>query len=408
MGSIVVPITIAASFGLDNAMTVALVQRTLFVLGLAGILQVFFGHRLPIQEGPAGLWWGVFLLYAGIGPILFRSHIATLQTLQFALLFSGLLFILLSCFNLINILAKLITPTVVSIYLILLVAQLSGPFFRGMTGISEQINVINIKLFTVSIILVLLSFGFMRLPKIGHFSVLFTIGFGWILFYLLDLAQPVIATSDLFKFPEIFAFGPPKIELNMTIMIIIITILLLTNMLASIKVMEQLFARKKLNYEKDRLQQSGIIAGINQLLGGIFSTIGAVPISASAGFIATTKIVAKLPFIIGSAIIVFVSFFPKLTSFVASIPPAVGYAAMFPAFASLLVLALQSLETVENKTQSFKIVGISLFIGIGVMFIPPEAFASLPPTLASIFSNGLVLGSLIAIIIESTSCKKTL
>lgn len=63
MSSVIVPIAIASSYGLDTISTVEFVQRTLFVLGLAGILQTLFGHHLPIQEGPAGLWWGVFFLY---------------------------------------------------------------------------------------------------------------------------------------------------------------------------------------------------------------------------------------------------------------------------------------------------------------------------------------------------------
>src|SRR5699024_1417084 len=81
MGSIVVPIAVASSYGLSPELTVEFVQRTLFVLGIAGILQTLFGHRLPVQEGPAGLWWGVFSLYAGLGPILFGSHVETLRAL---------------------------------------------------------------------------------------------------------------------------------------------------------------------------------------------------------------------------------------------------------------------------------------------------------------------------------------
>ena len=52
-GSLIVPISVATSYGLDGAEAIAFVQRTLFVLGFAGLLQAIFGHKLPIQEGPA-------------------------------------------------------------------------------------------------------------------------------------------------------------------------------------------------------------------------------------------------------------------------------------------------------------------------------------------------------------------
>ena len=49
-GSLIVPISVATSYGLDGAEAIAFVQRTLFVLGFAGLLQAIFGHKLPIQE----------------------------------------------------------------------------------------------------------------------------------------------------------------------------------------------------------------------------------------------------------------------------------------------------------------------------------------------------------------------
>lgn len=49
------------------------------------------------------------------------------------------------------------------------------------------------------------------------------------------------------------------------------------------------------NAASDRFKQAGIITGINQLLGGLFSAIGPVAISGSAGFIATTNIYKQPP-----------------------------------------------------------------------------------------------------------------
>src|SRR5699024_5250532 len=94
-----VPIAVVSSNGLDPEVNEEVVQRTLFVLGIAGILQTLFGHRLPVHEGPAGLWWGVFSLYAGLGPILFGSHVETLRALQYAFLLSGVIFIVFSLFG---------------------------------------------------------------------------------------------------------------------------------------------------------------------------------------------------------------------------------------------------------------------------------------------------------------------
>lgn len=399
-GSIVVPITVAATYGLSPEMTVEFVQRTLFVLGISGILQALFGHKLPVQEGPAGLWWGVFVLYASLGSVLFGSELETLRALQFAFLLSGLIFIFLSAFGLVERLARLISPTVVGVYLLLLVIQLSGSFLNGMAGVTTDSALIQPKVLALSLFIIIISFIVMRLPKVGHYSVLVTMVLGWTLFKLFGLGNPVIAVNKKIQLPEIFAFGLPEFETNLVVMVLSITLLLLANMLATIRAVQMVYDEKQIDYAKNRLKQTGYIAGVNQLLGGVFSSIGPVPLSGTAGFIRTTHITERKPFIIGSLLIVLISLLPKLTAFVASIPEAVGYAALFPMFAVMIGIAFRSLNQAENKEVMYQVAGISLLTGIGVMFIPAEAFKAMSPTLTSILSNGLVLGSLLAIILD--------
>ncbi|WP_017153629.1 purine/pyrimidine permease [Bacillus bingmayongensis] len=399
-GSLIVPISVTASYGLEGAEAIAFVQRTLFVLGFAGLLQAIFGHRLPIQEGPAGLWWGIFSLYASLGVVLFGSNNETLRVLQYAFLLSGIICIILSIFGLIDKLVRYFTPTVIGTYLFLLVAQLSGSFLKGMFGLDGQHTEVQANVFILSLIVILLSFFIMKLPIIGQYSVLFSIVFGWILFACFGLSNPVTPVTDIIRLPSLFVFGTPRIEWNMTITVVFVTLLLLTNMLASIRVVQKVVSKYEEDAVQNRFKHAGIITGINQLLGGLFSAIGPVAISGSAGFIATTNIYKRLPFTLGSSFIIFISIFPKITSFFAAIPVAVGYAAIYPVFASMIGLAFREYDTVENKERLFRVAGLSLFTGIGVMFVPPQAFSTLPPFLASFLSNGLVLGSVMAILLE--------
>ena len=400
MSSVVIPVTIAASYGLDTGDAIAFVQRSLFVLGIAGLLQTFFGHRLPIQEGPAGLWWGVFTLYAGLGTVLFGSPSETLRVLQFAFLLSGVIFIVLSLFGLVEKLSGLFTPTVTGIYLILMVIQLSGSFLKGMFGLSGGSTVVQPEILLMSALIIIFSYAFRRVPKVGHYSVLASIIFGWSAFALLGLSEPVARAGQVFNLPRLFAFGAPRMEADLVPMVLFITLLLLANMLATVKVVQGVLERQGKNVDRSRTRQTGLVSGINQLLAGSFSAIGPVPISGSAGFIATTRITERLPFILGSATIVAISLFPPITAFFSAIPVAVGYAAIFPVFASTISLAFREFESLEDKTNLFQVAGISLFAGVGSMFVPTEAFSSMAPVLTSIMSNGLVLGAIIAVVAE--------
>ncbi|MBM7703240.1 xanthine/uracil permease [Bacillus iocasae] len=398
--SIIVPIVIASQYGLNSSDSIEFIQRTLFVLALSGLLQVLVGHRYPIMEGPAGVWWGVFSLYAGLGVVLFGSQGETLQVLQFSLLASGVIGIFMSVFGLVDKLSRYFTPPVIGTYLILLVAQLSGSFLKGMVGIDGTDT--NIKpLITVgSLIIVLLSFWVTSHRSLNKLNIIISIGLGWGLFALMGLTEPIHFEDHLFYLPELFVFGTPRVEWSMVITSLFVTFILITNMLASIKVVESVLTQKGEKIEGNTVKRAGIASGVSQLLGGSFSAVGAVPISGSGGFIATTGIVQRLPFIIASVLLLLVSLFTPLTSILSSLPAAVGYAAIFPVFASMLTLGMKEFKQAKDEEDALKRAGIPLLAGIGVMFIPPNSFSNLSPILTTLLSNGLVFGTMIAIGIE--------
>src|SRR5699024_1689357 len=125
MSSVIVPITLSELYDFSFEESIDFVQRTLFVLGLAGLLHVLFGHKLPIQEGPTNLWWAIFIFFASTGTTLFSNYTETLNVLQSGLLISGVVFLIFSLTKGLRLIEKLMTPTILAVYLILLVVQLS-------------------------------------------------------------------------------------------------------------------------------------------------------------------------------------------------------------------------------------------------------------------------------------------
>ncbi|WP_438823847.1 purine/pyrimidine permease [Bacillus sp. JJ1566] len=404
--SIVAPIAIANLYGMDTAETASFVARTFLVLGLSGLVQVYFGHRLPINEGPAGLWWGVFIIYAGLGPTLYGSGEETLRAIEAGILVSGILFMLLSIFGIIDRLSKLFTPVVTGTYLILLSLQLSGSFLNGIFGVGYRgEETVNLKIASICLFIILFTFLFAEKgPRaLRQYSVLISLALGWIIFAVFGLTEPNKVTSNqLIEVPRIFIFGNPVFDSGMIATSILVTLLLLTNLIASIRVVEQVLQSQNIQLEKTRFRPAGFMAGINQIFAGLFSAVAPVPISGAAGFIATTKINTRLPFIVGSFILVGISFFPKIMNFVSGLPAPIGYATVFIIFANLMLPALAAFENLANKSRSRMMIVFSLFVGVGSMFVPSDAFKDVPPILTSILNNGLVLGTVVAILTEQT------
>ncbi|KIL45316.1 hypothetical protein KP78_28600 [Jeotgalibacillus soli] len=190
-GSIATPIANAALFQLDAIETAGFVQRTMFVLGMAGIVQVLFGHRLPINESPAGLWWGVFIIYATFIGVTYETAADTLKVLKSGLLISGIIFLLLALTGVLNKITILFTPTITFTYLMLLIFQLSGPFFNGITGFDHDIGVVQIPVIFGSLITIIFTFwlGNHQVKWVQHYSIVMAFAIGWLVFAGLGLAS---------------------------------------------------------------------------------------------------------------------------------------------------------------------------------------------------------------------------
>ncbi|CAM3061168.1 purine/pyrimidine permease [Filibacter tadaridae] len=401
--SIAAPIAIAHVFGMEGMDTTLFIQRTIFVLGIACLIQAFIGHKLPINEGPAGLWWGVFVVYAGMTGALYPTMEKTFQALQSGLLYSGILFIILAYTGLVSKMKKLFTPTVTFIYLILLVFQLSGTFIKGMFGIESTGDPFDgvVALGSVAVILFTLYSMNHRTSWIQKYSVLLSIGLGWLLFLILKKTPSIsFGSAPIISLPDMLVFGKPVWDGGMFVTSLFITLLLITNMIASIRVMENLYKHSFHIEKPERIKEGAVVSGINHLLAGLFSAIGPVPISGAAGFVSATKMKSLRPFIIGSVIVVTVSLFPAVMTLFAALPVPVAYAVTFAIFTKMVEMAFHELEAEANKSRAFKVSAFGLMIGVGLMFVPVDSLSHLPSIVISLLSNGLVTGTIIAIIIE--------
>ncbi|MFS0577086.1 purine/pyrimidine permease [Sporosarcina sp. 179-K 3D1 HS] len=407
--SIAAPIAIAHIFGMDPNDTSLFLQRTILILGIAGLLQVLVGHRLPINEGPAGLWWGIFVVYAGMVGVFYPTSVEALQALQSGMLYSGVLFILCAATGLVEKMKQLFTPAITFTYLMLLILQLSGTFLKGMLGIETGQDRFDLVTVAGSLAVLLITFLTMGNQRrwVSKYAVLLSILIGWGIFLLIGKAPSLVQESKPFmQLPGLFVFGPPVWDGGVFVTAVFITLLLIANLLASVRVMEQLLKHSFSLHPPDRVRQGSFISGINHLLAGLFSAIGPVPISGAAGFVGTTRMVSRLPFMIGSALVILITFFPHIMSGFAALPAPVAYAVTFAIFTKMVSMAFEELDAEPEKERARKAVAFGLMVGVGIMFVPPESFSDLPVVLAATLANGLVIGTVVAILIEQVMIRR--
>ncbi|MFD0828309.1 purine/pyrimidine permease [Neobacillus sp. M.A.Huq-85] len=395
---IAVPIVIGAAFHMSPAEISTFMQRMLFVTGAATLVQLFIGHRLQVVEGAAGMWWALFIVLGAMSVPTEKGHL--LQQLEMGLVIAGIILAILGFSPIVEKITNLFTPIVTGVYLILLVSQMSGSFIKSMLGITET-NHLNGKIIGICLIeiIVILLFSLKAKGILRSMGPLIGIVIGWLLFHSLGLIQPGKAykPAGWFAVPKVFSWGAPQFDFGIVLTSVITAIILISNVIASILVVGIALEREI----QPREYSKGIFGnGVNLFLSGLFSVVGVVPLSISAGFIGTTGIKEKSPIVFGAILIVISSFFPYIGEFFSKLPMEVAYTSLFILFSQMMGFGIRDLMGQEPTSRNLLVIGLSLMVGIGMMFVPTAAFETVAPWLRNIIANGLLVGLILCLFLE--------
>ncbi|TEB08782.1 uracil-xanthine permease family protein [Pelotomaculum propionicicum] len=398
--SAVLPIVVGSALGLDQAGIAGLAQRTFFFQALASLLQVCFGHRLPIIEGPSGMWWGIFITLAAMAPGLGKPLSLLRTDLEFGVMAAGLILVLVGATGLIGKTLKLFTPAVTGSVLVLLGLQLSGAFVKGMFGIGSSGGSIDLKSAIVSLIVVAMVVV-INLKARGFFksiAILIGIAAGWVIAVLAGVPSGEFITQDaVVAFPKIFAWGTPTFDPGIVFVSVLTGLLVLSNLVASILAMERVL---KIELPQKSYNRGVIFTGMADVLAGLGATVGFVPYSAGAGMVSLTRVAARLPFIIFAIALIILGLLPQVGAFLASIPEPVGYSVLLASFCQMLGFGLKDYTRLEFNARDYFVVGLPILFGTGVMNLPGGSFGGIPVFAQYILGNGFIAGMLLCMLLE--------
>lgn len=397
VNTVVVPISVGTMFQLPTE-TIEMTIRCSFIFtGLACILQAWIGHRYPLLEGPSGLMWGL-LLNMGLSASVLGLDFATVGGgIATGILLAGAVTVLIAVFNLISVVQKVITPMVMSVYIFLLTFHLIFIFFKGMFKISENGTIdLPVSLFSIGVVIFVSLLKIKGGKNIGNFSILIGIVVGW-LFYRMLFPSDLPAESSASVALTFFPFGMPNLEYGIIFVAFVAGLLNLTNTFASIEAAASLYKEKA---EHGQYRRSIFVTGMFALVSAVFGLIPFTPFTSTIGFLESTNLLKRAPFIISGFMFMLLGFVPPLVSFLGTMPLTVGNAVLFVAYLQLFGTSLNSLKgTLFNSVTIFRLAG-PVLIGVSIMNVPPEVFGSMPMLVQPLISNGLIMGVFISIFME--------
>ncbi len=392
-GAVLVPLIVGAAIGLQGEQLTYLISIDILMCGVATILQVmnnrFFGIGLPVVLG---------CTFTAVGPMIAIGGEFGISAIYGAILVSGLFVVVISTFfgKLVRFFPPVVTGSVVTIIGITLIPVAINNMGGG-DGAADFGSVTNISLAFGTLLFIILvyrfSTGFLR-----AISILLGLVVGTIVGAIVGMVdfRPVLDASWL-HIVKPFYFGLPTFEWSAIITMILVA---MVSLVESTGVYFALGDICKRDLTKDDLSKGYRAEGLAIILGGLFNSFPYTTFSQNVGLMQMSGVKTKNVIYITGGMLITLGFIPKIGAVTTIIPNAVLGGAMVAMFGMVISQGIKMLSNVMGSSQeNSMIIACSIGIGLGVTVVP-ELFAQLPSSLQILTSNGIVAGSMTAIILN--------
>ncbi|WP_368654365.1 uracil/xanthine transporter [Ornithinibacillus sp. 4-3] len=400
---VVIPITVGAAYQLPPEKIVSLLQLSFIVTGLACVLQALLGHRRALMEGQSGLWWGVFLTLVNMSAAQGIPLEELGGSLAVGIIISGAITLIIGLSGFGPKLAKLFNPAVMGVFIFLLGVQLVGIFLKGMLGIpfgtvEEGAGIhLTYSLLSIGIVILVILINLKAPIQLRRYGLLIGIIVGWVAFSL--IFQPASEQRQTSFVVEFFPLGKPALNVGVILTAIFAGLLNLANTFGALKGSEALYDEKT---SKAQYRGCFTITGIVNMVSGVFGLVPYAPYVSSIGFLIQSNILQRLPFILGGLMFMVMGLVPSIGAFFSKLPLSIGSAVLFVAYLLLFQSAWSFFSQVKFNMMNAYRVAIPLFVGITIMTMPATYFDSIPMVIRPLLSSGLLVGILLAVILENT------
>lgn len=361
-------------------------QRLFAVTGLTGLVQVLFGHRMPIVVGPAAV------LLVGVMSSLGAN--ADVEAIYSSIAIGGLLVALLSVGGVMRRVQRLFTPRIVVVILMLIAFTLT-PVIRGLVfpnGASEAQNIFGLIFAVVGCpVMVILN---RRLRGVAKSLVIpIALVVGSVAYFSLFASPSSADTSASLRGLFLSNFS---IDWSLIVAFFICYVALVINDIGSI---ESLGGMLGVDGMEGRLRRGVRITGVMNVVAGCMGVLGPVNYSMSPGVIASTGCASRHALIPATVLLFLCAFWPDVVWWLTNIPnPVIGVILLFLMGTQLAASfeMLHSTKSVSNFADGLTI-GLPLMLAMLFQLMPRGI---VPAVIEPLVGNGFAMGVIAVIVME--------
>lgn len=402
-GVLVVPLIIGNALGLDKEALQYLIGASFMMAGIGTIIQSSgivkgIGIKLLAIEGVSFIGMmslsSIAVKYKGVDPIL------GLQIMFGATIAIGAITMLIAPFfgKILKFFPFIVSGVIVTMLGLSLmptaIAWIGGGFGAG-KNFGSFIN-LGLALFTFVSILLVQKYG---KGTFANLAILFGIALGTILAGFLDFTNlDTVKNAGLLSINRPFLFGVPKFELSAILSLTLVQVATLVEGMGN-----------QINLTKvsgEELNDKDLVAGIKghgltTMISGFFNSFPHGIFAQNIGLVEITKVTNRKVGTATGILLILVSLFPKVISFITIIPdPVLGGAAiiMFGVIVANGIRMIGSVSFTDNK--NVIVVAASITMGL-IPVMNPAVLNFFPGNIKLLFENAIVLGGTTAVILNA-------
>ncbi|WP_028782445.1 nucleobase:cation symporter-2 family protein [Thalassobacillus devorans] len=392
-GAVLIPLIVGGALGLTSEQLTYLVAIDLLMCGIATILQIvsnrFLGIGLPVVLG---------CTFTAVAPMIAIGGEYGISAIYGAILASGLFVVIISSIfgKLVRFFPPVVTGTVVTVIGITLIPVAINNMGGGQ-GARDFGSITNISLAFGTLLFIILIYRFTK-GFTRAIAILLGIIAGTIAAALAGKVDvSAVGEASYFHMVEPFYFGMPTFEWSAILTMILVAMVSLVESTGVYFALSDLTG-KKIN-ETD-LAKGYRAEGLAIFLGGIFNAFPYTAFSQNVGLVHMTGVKSRKVILVTGLLLVTLGFIPKIAALTTIIPAAVLGGAMVAMFGMVISQGIKMLSSViADSPENSMIVACSVGMGLGVTVVP-ELFAQLPSGIQILTSNGIVAGSVTAIVLN--------
>ncbi|MBZ6004328.1 purine permease [Paraclostridium bifermentans] len=393
-GIVAVPLVIGPAIGVDVRTTAMLVSSTIFVAGLATIIQARgiykIGAKLPCIMGTS---------FTFVGPAITVGTSMGLAGIFGATILGSFIEMILSRFikPLMKFFPPVVTGTVVTLIGLTLV-PVSMDWCAGGIGSPTYGSITNICI-ALMVMIIVVGFNIYGKGVLSSSSILIGMFVGYLTCIPIGLVDfTPIKEASWIGLPGI----PVILEHGIKFSLAGVAPFIIAYLVTTIETVGCLIAIGEASDTKTSSEQlsKGVLAdGLGSFLAGFFGVCPNTTFSQNIGLIPITKVSSRYVVIISGVIMMLLGIFPKLGALVASIPSPVLGGAGIVMFGVVAASGIKTLSKVNINNRNLIIISVSIALGLGIT-TRPELLTVLPESLKLLFGSGISTGTIFAVMLN--------